>query len=168
MPKTNSRVIIILKKVGVMSMIRIFTEYDKYKKETIILDNDAYFDENVVTCTFDDLEKEILKKIDNAEIVDANIGTIRTPRGIGTSEDLSTGCKTVLNYIYLYKNKSNDIQAVDISQCGANALEVLFSTMEKINYSVDLVLRHKDELFKCGEREYLINDKKKIRNLLYL
>ena len=83
-------------------------------------------------------------------------------------EDLSTGCKTVLNYMFLCKSQPNDIRAIDVSKCGANALEVLFSIMERVEYSIDLVLRHEDELFRCGKREYLIDNERVIDNLLYI
>lgn len=149
-------------------MINIYTDYDKYDTQAVILDNDAYFDENVVANTFGELEKNIIKKIDNAEVIDFNTGAIKTPRGIGALEDLSTGCKTVLNYIYLQKHNIFTIKAIDASQCGTNALEELFSTMEIVEYPIDIVLRHKDELFKCGERDYKINNRREIKNLLYM
>lgn len=149
-------------------MINIYTDFDRYDKQAIILDNDAYFEENVVASNFEDLELNIMKKIDSADVLDFNTGAIKTPRGIGALEDLSTGCKTVLNYIYLQKNNIETIKAIDASQCGANALEELFSAIEKTQYPMDIVLRHKDELFKCGERRYIINGKKEIKNLLFI
>ena len=149
-------------------MINIHTDFDKYDKQEVILDNDAYFDENVVASNFGELELNIMKTIDNAEVLDFNTGAIKTPRGIGALEDLSTGCKTVLNYVYLKRNNVETIKAIDASQCGANALEELFLTIEKIQYPIDIVLRHKDELFKCSERHYRINGNKEITNLLFI
>ena len=149
-------------------MVNIYTDYKKYDKGTIILDNDAYFDENVVANTFGELENNIIKNVDYAEVLDFNTGTIKTPRGIGALEDLSTGCKTILNYVYIQKNNIDNIKAIDASHCGSNALEVLFSTVETLGSPIDIVLRHKDELFRCKERDYVIDGKKKIKNLLYM
>lgn len=148
-------------------LIDIYTYIEDFDEETIIIDNDAYFNENVVAKTFGSLESRVIKEIDNATIIDYQTGAIKTSYGIGALENLSTGCKTVLNYIYVSKNDRR-IKALDASFCGANALEVLFSTIEELEYPLSIVLRHRDELYKCKEREYRINGERVIRNLLYI
>ena len=148
-------------------MINIFTDLDRFNRKEVILDNDAYFYENVTSENFGDLEEQIIKQIDNGVIIDKKLGTVKTLRGITSIDNLSTGCKTVLNYVYISKNK-NEIKAIDASYCGYNALEVLFLTIEKVNYPINIIIRHKDNLFKCNDREYKINDETIIKNLLYI
>ncbi len=150
-----------------ITMINIFTDLDRFNRKEVILDNDAYFYENVTAENFGDLEEEIIKQIDNGVIIDKKLGTVKTLRGITSIDNLSTGCKTVLNYVYISKNK-NEIKAIDASYCGYNALEVLFLTIEKVNYPINIIIRHKDNLFKCNDREYKINNKRIIKNLLYI
>lgn len=147
--------------------IKIFTTTYGIEAESIIVDNDAYFDENVTAKSFGVIGDKAIKIIDNAYILDRNTGTIKTPRGICALEDLSTGCKTVLNYLYIIKNDDR-IKAIDASGCGANALDVLFSTIEEMQYPIDIVIMHRDELYKCKEREYVINNSREIKNLLYM
>lgn len=148
-------------------MINIYTDFDKFDKNELILDNDAFFYENVTSENFGDLEEQVIKQIDNAVMIDKKIGTVRTSRGVTSIENLSTGCKTVLNYIYIAKNESK-IVAIDGSHCGYNALEVLFSVIEKIEYPINIIIMHKDTLFKCSSREYNINNERVIQNLLYI
>ena len=92
--------------------IEIYT--DIFDERTIILDNDAYFDENIVAKSFGEIENKVIKIVDNAVILDYDTGTIKTPRGIGASENLSTGCKTVLNCIYA---SNNDNRIIVNSSC---------------------------------------------------
>ena len=148
-------------------MINIFTDLDRFNRKEVILDNDAYFYENVTSENFGDLEEWIIKQIDNGLIIDKKLGTVKTSRGITSIENLSTGCKTVLNYVYISKNKNKEV-AIDASYCGYNALEVLFSVIEEVKYPIDIIIRHKDNLFQCSDREYKINDEKVITNLLYI
>lgn len=148
-------------------MINIFTDSDRFDLSKVIIDNDAYFYENITAEKFGTLEEKIINEIDKATIIDKKLGTIKTPRGITSIENLSTGCKTVLNYLHLADCKS-DINVIDASQCGYNALEVLFSTIEELNYPVNIILAHKDNIFRCGKRQYKINGEQVIEDLLYL
>lgn len=149
-------------------MINIYTDWTGFDKKALIIDNDAYFDENVTAHNFEELENEAIEVIDDAKVLDYNIGTIQTPRGVGALENLSSGCKTVLNYLYLYRNKIGNIKAIDVSECGANALEELFEIIEKSKYPIDLVIRHKDRLYMCRERQYKVDGDCIISNLMYL
>lgn len=148
--------------------INIFTSYDKFDDSLVLADNDIFFNEYVKSSEFEDIDNEILKKIDEAEVIDIVMDTIKTKRGVCSLNDISTGCKTVLNYLYLCRNREHGYEALDITYCGANALEELFRVMEQKEYQIDLILMHKDELFKCGEREYFIDGKRHINSLLYM
>lgn len=77
--------------------------------------------------------------------------------GITDIKYLSTGCKTVLCYLYLKKNDVEDI-VIDVTECGYNALDVLFDVVDRLedNDSV-FILRHKQGLTKCKNRNYSVN-----------
>lgn len=146
---------------------KIYTNYEKFKGFNVIKDNDAFFYENVSAENFSDIEIDVMKDIDNAELLDDKYGKIQTPRGICSIENLSTGCKTILNYLYICNSNMN-IDAIDITGCGANAIEKLFQVMEIKGETVNLILMHKDKLFDCNDREYIIDDIKSINSLLYM
>lgn len=63
--------------------------------------------------------------IDNAKLIDKRTGKIETPYGITDIKDLSTGCKTVLNYIFMVENPEmySIVKAINATECGWNALE---------------------------------------------
>ncbi len=44
---------------------------------------------------------QIVKSIDNAELLDENTGLIKTPFGLASVNNLSTGCKTTLNVAFI-------------------------------------------------------------------
>ena len=96
-------------------------------------------------------------------------GTIETPYGSCNRDQLSTGCKTVLNTIYLYRHqdKFKNKKAIYATECGANALEVLFRFLEEYKLDIGVVLEHHEDLMTCGEREYLIDNKRKVNSLAF-
>ena len=146
-------------------MINIYTS--QLKKVNTINDNDNYFFQNLSPQDIDEEAKKVMKIIDGATLLDSSTGKIQTARGIGSIEDLSTGCKTVLNYMYIRKHDC-EIKALNISYCGYNALDVLFDIAEKDDNEIVFVLMHKDEVYKCKEREYLIDGERRITTLLDL
>ena len=152
-------------------MIKIFTDEREFEHSEIVKDNEAFFLVNFKMSQIGDNEIEAMRKIDNAEIVDFSNGTIKTPFGTTSIFDLSTGCKTVLNYITIAKNRAkfDGIRAINITESGANAIELLFEVMERFkDESVAVVLEHEDETWKCKEREYLIDGTKLRNNIRFL
>ena len=82
-------------------MINIITHTDS---KNIINDFDSFFDLFVLSQNFKELDKEVLFKIDNAILIDKN--DIKTPFGTTNILNLSTGCKTVLSYLHMIRNKA--------------------------------------------------------------
>jgi hypothetical protein len=80
---------------------------------------------------------------------------------------LSTGCKIVLSYLFIERNKKEFKNIVlDITECGSNALEVLFTCVDKLqDKDTVFLLRHSNQLLDCKERDYNVNEK--ICNSLY-
>lgn len=149
-------------------MIRIYTSLKYFESREIIIDNEAFF-KNISTSDLSPEYLALMKTIDKAEFLDVKTGKIETPYGIGNIWDLSTGCKTALNILYLYTcNKFPTVKAINITECGVNALEEIFNTVEDHNIKLDLVLEHDDSTFKCKERNYLINGKYNVNQLAFI
>jgi len=151
-------------------MIEIYTDYEEFDIKKILLDNDSFFNINVTARDFSELEEDTMRVVDNAELLDRETGAIKTKRGITNLENLSTGCKTILNYLFILKNcwYLDRYNAIDISSCGNNAIEQMFKVAEKFDGgSIPLILRHKDKVHKCGKREYLV-DGRMLTDLAYI
>ena len=134
-------------------MVKLYTEN---ASGDIIQDNEAFFDRFISAKNIDKVGRRYLKQIDGANIENDETGLITTPLGSTILENISTGAKTVLNVLYLQKN-NKDI-AVDVTECGANALDAVFELMDGYNGAVKVVLGHA-ETSKCGTREYCVNDR---------
>lgn len=148
--------------------IHIYTNYINLELKDILIDNEAYFNENILSRDFGEFELQAMQKIDGASILDKEQGTIRTSRGITSIDKLSTGCKTILNYLAIIKKPVCEFKAINVTQCGWNALEVIFEIEENKNSGMGFLLLHKDSLFYCKERDYVIDNDRYIRNLLFI
>lgn len=152
-------------------MIRVFTSEEGFNPENIVEDNEAFFLTYFKMYRMGEDEIETIKKIDSAEIIDFDNGILKTPFGVTGIINLSTGCKTVLNYITIAKHREEfkDIRAINVTESGANAIEMIFEFMEKYkDESVDVILEHEDGLYKCKERDYLINGTRLCRSIRFL
>ncbi|GFI11127.1 hypothetical protein IMSAGC007_03600 [Lachnospiraceae bacterium] len=149
-------------------MIRLFTSTNYFKPEEIIIDNESFFD-NIDIDALSQKSIDVMEQIDKAKLLDLNTGKIETPFGIAGVTDLSTGCKTVINTIYIYENPNAfpTVKAINATECGSNALEVLFDVLESNNINLSIVLEHEDDLYKCKEREYLVNNSHRINQLAF-
>ena len=85
-------------------LIYLYTE--KQDSDEWILKNDLYFNLYTGNQPLTQEDKEIIKKIDNAEVTDGI--HIQTKYGLGTIRNFSSGCKTYLNVI---KNPDKIISA---------------------------------------------------------
>lgn len=140
-------------------MINIITNLEKVSDKKVIRDASSFLNLNVLVQDFDELDLYAMSKIDKAKLLDKNIGTIQTPFGITNITNLSMGCKIVLVYLYMRRNIDKYADYIlDITECGSNALEVLFECMDKLgDSSVVLLLRHSDGIELCTDREFAIN-----------
>jgi hypothetical protein len=145
-------------------MINIIT---KCNKENVLKDFESFFEKYVLARDFEPLDLSVLYDIDRAILIDKKTGTIKTKFGITDILHLSTGCKIVLSYLFIERNKKEFKNIVlDITECGSNALEVLFSCVDKLqDKDTVFLLRHSNQLLDCKERDYNVNEK--ICNSLY-
>lgn len=141
-------------------MINFYKSRGKLPQDANIIEVcEAYFDFYIESESFGDLELYAMSEIDSAELVEPTNGLIETPFGVTTIKSLSSGCKTVLTYLYLYKN-NEDARPLVINaiECGYNALDVLFECMEKLGDNETIILvEYENGLFNCKDREYLVN-----------
>lgn len=149
-------------------MVKIYTSKKYFRPEEILIDNESFFDNTVTAKSFDELSLDVIMNIDKAKLIDRNIGTIETPFGITSIDNVSTGCKAVLNYIYISNNKISyrDIKAIDATECGWNAIEELFKAIERKKYELGVIIEHDNKLFHCSDRDYLVDNKRQIHSLL--
>lgn len=147
--------------------IKIYTDKKYLRDGIVLIDNESFFKINVVADEFDENDLKVMQDIDSAELLDKTTGLIKTCYGLTDINHLSTGCKTILNYFYLQRHHT-PYTALDLSECGYNALHVLFDLVEQQGQLLDFLLMHQDSLDQCGERDYVINDEKRITNLLFI
>lgn len=147
--------------------IKIYTDKKYLEGRTILIDNESFFKINVAAREFCEEDLKVMWEIDSAELLDSTTGLIKTRYGLTDINHLSTGCKTILNYFYLQRHHT-PYTVIDLSECGYNALRVLFDFVEKQGQVMDFLLTHQDSLDECGEREYLINNQKRVTNLLFV
>ena len=102
-------------------------------KSNVIRDAESFFVKYIVSEKLDSLSLSAMKEIDLAVILDKKLGTIQTRFGITDIYHLSTGCKIVLVYLYMWKHKDQFKDWVlEITECGGNALKVLFDCNDKL------------------------------------
>lgn len=104
-------------------MIKVFKKKAFPKNVELIKINDVFFNK-YTSEKLDENAKDIILRIDKSVLIDKyTIGS----RFDGTKiniDKLSTGCKTTLNILY------NPDKVFDISECGENALEEIYSLSE--------------------------------------
>lgn len=59
-------------------MIRLYRDKAKFDRESILLDNESFFINNVSAKCLGDASLRVMNKIDGASLLDANTGTIQT------------------------------------------------------------------------------------------
>lgn len=153
------------------------------RRELLDLDNCVVFQnadafvfiriDDMPLSSFDDLDFYVIKEIDSGE--PEGVGNyIKTPYGSARLTDLSTGCKTVLMYLYYMRNKDefdypNKLVVFDVTMCGWNALEALFHCAEKLNDSNTIfLLEHTDRLYNLSGRQYRVNFEKTVTDPCYI
>lgn len=143
-------------------MVRLYTN-KSFLDVPVIDKNNSYFMVKVGVRGITDAGIECIRKVDNAELIDRSIGTVATPFGVTSVENLSTGCQTLLNLLYVRDNHLS--VGVDVTGCGTNALDIAFEIADGTD--IPLVLRHLS-VSKCKNRNFIVNDKGKADNMFDL
>lgn len=117
-------------------MVKTYSSSDKLPKGIeSIGDIPSVFSLHFDCLEADETDRQILKTIDNAEIVDAETDLIKTPFGLCSKEYLSNGCKTALVANWMKKNGITNY-AVDAISCGCNALDIIYQVLDNTGICV--------------------------------
>ena len=147
-------------------MINIITNMQDKLYEYYFDDCEAFFKAKIHSKSFTEDDLNAIKKIDNAILLNKDTGTIQTDFGCTYIDNLSSGCKVVLTFLYILRNKNQyDGKIIlDVTECGANALDLLFDFAEQYqDIDITFLLRHKNNLFKCKSHDYVVDGKRKKR-----
>ena len=127
------------------------------KPDNLINNVDEYFNLNLDLKKLSDVALKAILEVDKSSIIDINSGIIRTPYGITSIKNLSMSCKAVIVYICLKENGVSNI-VLNITECGANALDILFDYVKYFHDSESVFyLGHEDNVIVCKDRVYNIN-----------
>jgi len=100
-------------------MITIYKKSMAVKMQVLETLNDVFFNRNTVEL-LDEQANEIIKEIDQSEMLSRYTIRSRFNETVLNIDKLSTGCKTVLNIVY------NPQKIFDIRECGDNALDMIY------------------------------------------
>ena len=100
-------------------MIKIYKKKAIPQSLELIRINDQYFNKYTVEL-LDERAEDIIWSIDRSKMIDKYYIESRFDGAKLNIDKLSTGCKTVLNIMY------NPDKIFDISECGENALEIIY------------------------------------------
>ena len=142
-------------------MIHLYrSNINKYfSEDEIIIDNESFFND-LISANYLDKDSEIaMLKIDNAILLDKLTEKIQTSYGICSIDDLSTGCKTYINIIFISKRESEykALKALSLNECGRNVLDEIFDYVGEHDIKMKFILQHDDDTFDCREHDYLID-----------
>jgi hypothetical protein len=101
-------------------MITIYKKKPGKNGLELVTLNDVFFNRYTAQM-LDKKAGDIIEKIDSSKMVDKYTISSKFDGTVLNSDKMSTGCKTVLNIIY------NPNKIFDISECGDNALDVIYS-----------------------------------------
>jgi hypothetical protein len=160
-----ARKIWVLPPEGIYTMVRLYTD-SKLLGDTYVLGSanmKAFFILKVGAAGVTADGSKCIEEIDRAVFVKGCNDAVRTPFGVTGLENLSTGCLTVLNLLYIKENGLNI--AVDVTGCGSNALNFAFEHAD--SGDIPLVLRHLD-VSRCWHRSFLVNGEQRAKNMFEL
>lgn len=135
-------------------MIRLYTEKHLIEGKQFIRSVDAAFNSQVYATSFDSIDLSIMQEIDSAELLDANTGFIKTPYGVCSIKNLSTGCKAVLYLRYMIKNNIDAV--LNASECGENAFNLLCKYCN--DSGVNIYMSQCDSIGINNRYEFLLNN----------
>lgn len=135
-------------------MIELYTHEIFLPKDRKFVElNDLYFDGTINIGKITPEQKRIMYEIDKAIIVDSKTGLIKTPFGLASIKQLSTGCKTFLNII----REEDEKTVFSLDGCSYNIIEMILDYIEdKHNIAVYTT---NSEIGYCKDREMLLDGK---------
>lgn len=118
-------------------MLNIYSDINNLPNNYIFITYiDAFFFNHIDIKDLSTEDKNFMEIIDNAVLLDNDLGTIKTSEGVTSIYNLSTGCKTLIIANYAIKNNLN--LCLDINNCGENAIKLLLNAFSDTNLKVYL------------------------------
>ena len=140
-----------------MYMIKIYTDFEKFKNIDGILSPDSYFNITVTTDMLSEECKNILMKYEKAKVISFNLLDGRF--GPFPLNSISSGVKTII-LLQLMKEKVIAKPAyINLSECGENILYLAFKYVEYMKIPVFL---RNSVLYNVDDYEFLVNSKYKV------
>ena len=135
--------------------VKLYTQpqYLKSISPSIISNDEAFLKTKYVN-GFLERHRDTIYAIDRAVIVNYSRLKIETPYGIASVDDLSTGCKTMLNILYLMETGVKEEALVNVDEAGNNVLKRI----------LDLVAGSRISLYITHDTNCINNDRKFILN----
>lgn len=96
--------------------------------------NDKEFNKNISSEYLDVYCRQLMKAVDDAEILDETLWTIKTKLGTGEIRNLSTGVKTLINIHNMKKHRKSG--TVDIREVGENLIPHLLNLVDDTEISI--------------------------------
>lgn len=121
-------------------MIILYSNAEKMKLDfpdyMYLMTCQDYFIAKIDPDKFDDTDYEIIKTIDNIKFMcgEPSIYNMKSMFGPVSYDNLSTGCKCALTLRHIIKSKKKI--ALDLIECGGNALSVCFEAVNNTGVPV--------------------------------
>ena len=155
MMKAGNGQLPMLPKKDTEKVVRLYTRPQYLKSiSPCIISNDEAFLKTKYANGFLERHRDTIYAIDRAIIVNYSRLKIETPYGIASVDDLSTGCKTILNILRLMEGGVNEEALVNVDEAGNNVLKRI----------LDLVAGSRISLYITHDTNCINNDHKFILN----
>lgn len=138
-------------------MIKIYTDFEKFRNIDGVLSPDSYFNITVTTDMLSEECKNILLKYEKAKVISFNLLDGRF--GPFPLTSISSGVKTII-LLQLMKEKVIAKPAyINLSECGENILNLAFKYVEFMKIPVFL---RNSALYNIDDYEFTINGRYKV------
>ena len=138
-------------------MIKIYTDFEKFRNIDGILSPDSYFNITVTTDMLSEECKNILMKYEKARVISFNLLDGRF--GPFPLSSISSGVKTII-LLQLMKEKVIAKPAyINLSECGENILNLAFKYVEYMKIPVFL---RNSALYNVDDYDFTVNGKYKV------
>lgn len=138
-------------------VVRLYTRPQYLKSiSPCIISNDEAFLTTKYENGFLERHRDTIYAIDRAAVVNYSRLKIETPYGIASIDDLSTGCKTILNILRLMETGGKKEALVNVDEAGNNVLKRILDLVAGTRIS--LYITHDTDCID-NSRKFILNGK---------
>lgn len=136
-------------------IVRLYTRPQYLKSiSPCVFSNDEEFLRTKYDRGFLERHRDTIYTLDRALLVNIRRLKIETPYGVASVDDLSTGCKTMLNILRLMEKGVKDEALVNVDEAGNNVLRQILDLVAGTRIS--LYITHDTDCIN-GKRRFLLN-----------